>query len=237
MICVFTGGESPEAATAKSFFMQNLNCEKDRKIRSVAADSGIETFCKYQSELGIFKIESILGDWDSIKDKSRLDDFPPSIIETHVVDKDYTDTELALEKAYGMKIDSKEKIVLVGAGGGSRIDHLIAVYDLFSTELKPDVWIAGGQFLYFLAENSKMQISNLKHSDTVSVLRTSKSRTEGRIESCGLEWESNLFRKSGVPSISNRVADSSKNGNVELKAFDADFVIALPPSANVSFSL
>ena len=178
-----------------------------------------------------------MGDWDSIKDKSRLVDFPPSIIETHIVDKDYTDTELALEKAYGMKIDSKEKIVLVGAGGGSRIDHLIAVYDLFSTELKPDVWIAGGQFLYFLAENSKMQLSNLKHSDTVSVLRTSKSSTEGRIESCGLEWESNLFRKSGVPSISNRVADSSKNGNVELKAFDADFVIALPPSANVSFSL
>ena len=238
MICVFTGGDAPSPKSTEYFFKEKRKEQGggDFQIKSIAADSGLDTFENYQSELGFFSIKSILGDWDSIEDKKKTESYPKEIVETHIVDKDYTDTELALEKAHSMKESPDEEIVLIGAGGGKRIDHLIAVYDLFSTPLRPDTWITGEQFLHFLGEGKSAEISNLKENDTVSVLRTSESRTGGRIESKGLKWESKLFRMEGVPSISNRISESADEEIVEISAVEGNFVLALPNSAKVEMN-
>ena len=236
MICVFTGGDAPSPESTECFFSEKRKEQGGGffPFKSIAADSGLETFEEYQAKLEFFSIKSILGDWDSIKSKEKLSEYPKEIIENHIVDKDYTDTELALEKAHSMKASPDEEIVLIGAGGGKRIDHLIAVFDLFSTRLRPDTWITGEQFLHFLGEGTRAEISNLSEKDTVSVLRTSESRTGGKIESKGLKWESSLFRMEGVPSISNRMSEDAARNRIELKSIEGDFVIALPNSAKIS---
>ncbi|MBR1615942.1 MAG: hypothetical protein IJ673_10775, partial [Treponema sp.] len=94
--------------------------------------------------------------------------------------------------------------------------------------------ITGEQFLHFLGEGTRAEISNLAANDTVSVLRTSESRTGGKIESKGLKWESSLFRMEGVPSISNRMSEDAARNRIELKSIEGDFVIALPNSAKIS---
>ncbi len=238
MICVFTGGDAPNPESTEYFFEEELKKENSQKalVKAIAADSGLETFEKYQEKMEFFSIKSILGDWDSISSKNKLEKYPKEIIENHIVDKDYTDTELALEKAHSIKESPNERIVLVGAGGGRRIDHLIAVFDLFATPLRPDIWITGEQFLHFIEKGNQAEISNLAENDTISVLRTSQARIGGKIESKGLKWESNLFRMQGVPSISNRISENAQSQKVKIDVVDGEFVLALPNSAKVEIS-
>ncbi len=242
-IVIFTGGYAPEAELTADFFGKY---EPDFVI---SADSGLETFEKYRSYYSSLPEnpfssgpDLILGDWDSISQKSILKKYPQEIIENFIVDKDYTDTELALERAHekidGAFVERKcavNKLILVGAGGGSRIDHLLAVFDLFSTDLRPDVWISGEQFLYFLPEKKAVEIYDLKNNDIVSVLRLSSSREGGKVETKGLEWEGGLFRPEGVPSLSNRISKEyfEKKLPVSVKTVKNDFVLVLPYSARL----
>lgn len=229
MICVFTGGDLVEPKLCEEFFK---NHKKTEKIKAITADSGLFTYEKFQEHFGFFELVSVLGDWDSLceknADKTILQKYPKEIIENHIVDKDYTDTELALEKAHFEK--REEKIVLIGAGGGKRIDHLLAVYDIFSTNLRPDIWISGEQFLYYLPQNSSTKIYNLGKYDIVSVLRATYFREGGKVESKGFKWESDLFRKDGIPSISNRIDESyfEQNKPIEIKITEKDFILFVP---------
>ena len=148
-ILIFSGGEAPKPELAENFFQEI----KAKKNYIIAADSGIQTFEAYQShfcDLGLVP-NLILGDWDSIGDKSILEKYPKEIIKTHIVDKDFTDTELAMSEAKKLFENSCEdvhKIILIGASGVNRIDHLLSVFDLFASALRPDVWLSGRQFLY-----------------------------------------------------------------------------------------
>jgi len=231
MICVFTGGYAPSPELCETFFNQF----DDKKIKTIIADSGLHTFEEYQNHFNLFELKSILGDWDSIKDKSILNKYPKEIIENHIVDKDYTDTELALDKAHSLNEinNDNEQIVLIGAGGGNRIDHLLAVFDIFSTELKPNIWISGEQFLYLLEENSSAKIHNIKIDDMISFFRTSNFRSGGELHSKGLKWESDLFRKDGVPSISNRISPEYFENNlpIEINVIKENYVLVVPYSA------
>ncbi len=244
-IVIFTGGYAPKAELTVDFFKTH------KPDFVISADSGLETFETYSEffnslpeKLFLSEPNLILGDWDSLSQKSILKKYPSQIIENFNVDKDYTDTELALERAHeklgtiskNNKTDS-DMIILVGAGGGSRIDHLLAVFDLFSTDLKPDVWLSGEQFLYFLPKESSVKIFDLKNDDIVSVLRLSNSRAGGKVCSNGLEWEGGLFRSEGVPSLSNRISKEYflKNLPVSIKTLESDFVLVLPYSARLEW--
>ena len=239
-IFVFTGGNAPEPFVCEKFFSDLFAVEKVEKPFVIAADSGLRTleaFNRFFTSID-FSPELILGDWDSLADNKLLEKYPKKIIQNHIVDKDFTDTELALDEAkqyISKNADDVHKIILVGAGGGERIDHLIAVFDLFSTDLRPDVWLSGNQFLYFLGERSCAELYDVALDDMVSVLRTSACRTGGRIKSEGLLWESGLFRKEGLPSISNRISpDCFRAGRpVALTVESGSFVLAAPHSARV----
>ncbi|HZK70580.1 MAG TPA: thiamine diphosphokinase, partial [Clostridia bacterium] len=83
----------------------------------IGADSGANCLYCYN-----VKPDLLVGDFDSI-DKKVLDYFKKNncIIETYPTEKDFTDTEIAVEKALCMK---PNKIILLGCTG-SRVDHLL----------------------------------------------------------------------------------------------------------------
>ena len=238
-IVIFTGGEAPEADLTREYF-------SFRKADYViAADSGLLTFGLYSNRMPDFfksQPDAIIGDMDSLADKNasqELKKYPQEVIQTFIEDKDYTDTELALEKAHSL-LSSGDKsgsswISLVGAGGGARADHFLGVFDLFSTSLRPDAWLCGQQTFWFAPQKSLFKISGLSLRDMISISRTSASRTGGKLHSEGLLWEYNSFRPEGMPSISNRISpaffEDKKPVSIEVRS--GQFVLILPTHAQV----
>ncbi|SKA76240.1 thiamine pyrophosphokinase [Clostridium sp. USBA 49] len=104
---IISGGTPPSEKLLKDELVGNYVL--------ICADSGAK--CAYE-----YKIipDYIIGDFDSTDDyilKFFLN--KKSIIETYPIEKDYTDTELAVIKALELKVD---KIVFLGCTG-TRLDH------------------------------------------------------------------------------------------------------------------
>ena len=229
----FTGGEYSPPEQTKKYFSQY------KADYVIAADSGLQTLELYNKFYGgIFEPSAIIGDMDSLSDKTLLSKYPKDRIHPCSAYKDYSDTELALELAYrelagiGGKDD---RITLVGAGGGDRADHFIAVFDLFATDLKPDVWICGKQAFWYAPAGTSFEISGLAQNDVVSVSRTTQSRTGGSIISEGLEWEYGVFRKEGMPSLSNRISHEffTAQKSVKIRIQENCFILILPVTATI----
>jgi thiamine pyrophosphokinase len=263
-IVVFTGGDFPAPESEKTYFsakQEDGNAENRDSVSFfpdyvIVADSGLFACELYKSYYGhSFYPSRILGDMDSIKDISMLEKYPQKVIKTFIEDKDFSDTELALEEAYfvlSQKSVHKKSganseisangtadcITLVGAGGGSRIDHLLGVFDLFASKLRPDVWLAGSQSLFYAPQHTRFSISGLKIDDMISIARTTKSRTDGSIASKGLKWEYGCFRREGMPSLSNRISPDyfNKNSPVEITIESGEFVLIVPSSASIKKS-
>ncbi len=123
---------------------------------------------------------------------------------------------------------------LIGGAGG-RTDHFLAIYNLFGTPLAPDAWLCGEQVLW-KAERSSFEISGLKAGDIVSVARAFGKNHGGKIRSQGLEWESSLFRKNGMPSVSNTIKEewAKKSLPVKIDFLRGSFVLIAPLDAAVS---
>ena len=198
----------------------------------IAADSGLERAVQYG-----FSPDMVIGDMDSLADKTILSKIREDKIQSFPCDKDYSDTELALAKAFDTKIDiAPDAWITLFGGGGGRIDHLFGIFDIFSGDRPMDAWIPGNrsdedetQALYFLRSGRTLEIEGLFHSDYISVCRTGKSFEGGYIESSGLQWSE--FRKKGMPSLSNRIANDNESGKVVMTAHENDFVIIVPIQA------
>ena len=225
---IFTGGSAPEKSVFERYCRHH-----GRADFVVAADSGLETALLFEAEPDV-----IVGDMDSISDKSVLKNRAGKI-EVFPCDKDFSDTELALSCA--IKHESSSWITLVGGGGG-RIDHFLSIFDIFSSpsknfpsDFRPmDVWLPGGdgvfQSLYFLPDGKTLFVSDISESDYISVCRTSRDFSSGRVETRGLQWSGDVFRREGMPSLSNRISSESKTA--ELSAHGADFVVIVPREAS-----
>ncbi len=230
---IFTGGDYPAPELIKTYFSQH------KADYVIAADSGLQTLELYNKFYGgIFEPSAIIGDMDSLTDKTLLSKYPKDRIHPYSAYKDFSDTELALELAYKelAKSDGKDDwITLVGAGGGERADHFIAVFDLFATDLHPDVWICCKQAFWHAPAGTSFEISGLEPNDMISVARTTQSRTGGSITSEGLEWEYRLFRKEGMPSLSNRISSSyfAAGKSVKISVMEGCFVLILPVTTDV----
>ena len=196
-----------------------------------------------------------MGDFDSISDKSILDECEGAAIERSPSYKDDTDTELALKRAREMaknflqgqkergfpalfggkswERDKKAFITLIGGAGG-RTDHFLSIYNLFGTKIAPDAWLCGEQVLW-KAERSSFEISGLKAGDIISVARAFGKNHGGKIRSQGLEWESPLFRKNGMPSVSNTIKEEwARQGKaVQIDFSRGSFVLIAPLFASV----
>lgn len=116
MRCVIvTGGPLPDEASdvIKGFV-------SDPDTRLIACDSG----CDYLSGISIVP-SVVIGDMDSISDSGLEFISANSIpVEKYPVEKDWTDTEIAL-----MKTDYTDEVILICPVTG-RIDHVLANLDL-----------------------------------------------------------------------------------------------------------
>ncbi len=255
-IIVFTGGSSPAPEKAAPYF-KNILTDGKKPDAVIAADSGLETlraWQKYFKGLYDFSPSLILGDFDSISDKSILEEYKDTAIERSPSYKDDTDTELALKRAREMAKNflqgqkargfpalfgsaNREAFVTLIGGAGGRTDHFLSIYNLFGTKIAPDAWLCGEQVLY-KAEKASFSISGLKAGDIISIARAFGKNSGGKIRSQGLEWESSLFRKKGMPSVSNTIKeDFARQGKaVQIDFLRGSFVLIAPLFASVRLS-
>lgn len=245
-IVIFTGGDFPSPEKSVKYF----SAMKPSFI--IAADSGLDAlenyieFYKNKSDMN-FMPNVILGDFDSVSDKSFRARFLNCKIKKYQTAKDYTDTEIALRYAYKYNAYvhqakntshlthskySKKFVTLVGGCGG-RMDHALSVYDSFSDKYHADAWLCPLEMAWFLQKDFSLEITGLRHEEIVSVARTSVSRTRGKIFSENLEWAA--FRKKGMPSLSNKLkTDADENSKVVLTAREMPFLVFVPYSCGVN---
>lgn len=234
-IVVFTGGISPDPESVSKIL--KFLPDPDYVI---GADSGLDALSKFKQFFRTknYTPSAILGDMDSIKNKKLIKEYSKNgQLEKFNPYKDLTDTELALilaKKISDASSPSKPLITLIGGGGG-RIDHLLGIFDLFSSPVAPDLWLTDQEALIFLRDGKTVKILPKSLKSPVSVLRTTASNTKGRVISSGLEWESDVFRNCGLPSISNVICKKNFESKtpITLTARGGDFVVTCELSARI----
>lgn len=190
---LFTGGLQPDFETALEYIIPcDFICGSDSGI-TVAHENG-------------FTPDVLVGDMDSISDKSILREYPQEKIRIFPRDKDFTDTELGimeLEKA------GCDYTVLVGGGGG-RADHFFYLYESFSGTYHPDLWICSQNLIFFVKEKESLSVflpgDILPENFTLSVFYTGKN-TCGHVPLCSgenLRWPVDRLDWSKEASLSNR---------------------------------
>ncbi|MBO7123481.1 MAG: hypothetical protein J6V90_09405 [Treponema sp.] len=255
-IIVFTGGEAPAPDKAVAYF-KNILAAGQKPDAVIAADSGLETlraYQKYFKGLYDFAPSIILGDFDSISDKKILDEYDGATIERSPSYKDDTDTEMALKRANGIArnflqgqktrgfpnlfglTNQKTFVSLIGGAGG-RVDHFLSIYNLFGTKIAPDAWLCGEQVLW-KAERESFSVGGLKAGDVISIARPFGKNHVGKIRSQGLEWESSVFRKNGMPSVSNTIKEEfARQGRpIQIEFLRGTFVLIAPLFASVQLN-
>jgi len=204
---VFTGGESPPSAVIRRLL-------EGREIFAVAADSGLIV----AEESGI-KPALVIGDMDSLEG-SRLSAYPPQSVMRYKHDKDYTDTELALQEVIKKGCD---EIWIIGGGGG-RIDHLFAIRSLFERAVFPRRWITDNADIFCLDADTVNEISRrIAVNACVSVFPLGSGSWKAK--SKGLKWPlDGLGWDRGFFGLSNVATD----GDFSIKAEAGRFMVITP---------
>jgi thiamine pyrophosphokinase len=164
-----------------------------------AADSGLVS----AEEAGVSP-GWIVGDMDSIDTGERLAKYPPEKVLCYPADKDFTDTELALNLLWEKGCS---EIWLCGGGGG-RLDHLLAIRALFEREKTPCRWVTSGEDIFCLdAGPCAVELRAACPAGTmVSVFPVGDN---GQAQSSGLKWPLDVLRwNRGNFGISNRTTGS-----------------------------
>lgn len=212
---IFTGGNAPDLALAATFISGY------RYV--VAADSGL-TACE---RAGIVP-DLIVGDMDSLADRSALARYPAERVRIYPRDKDFTDTEIALAALAELGVTD---VILVGGGGG-RIDHFLALRALFDRSYFPAIWVGDASVCVAVGDGSpsaSVKVTGLSHSDPVSVFPAGSGAHGAK--STGFHWNiDGLAWDAGEFSLSN-YADSS---SVALEAVKGRFFIVFPLSAAIA---
>jgi thiamine pyrophosphokinase len=206
---LFTGGKLPEMHIALPFMKPYSFV--------VAADSGLLG----AEKAGILP-DIIVGDMDSLPNFSILDKYPKEKKRIWPKDKDFTDTELALQLMQEKGVD---EVVLIGGSGG-RLDHLFALKALFEAGFCPSIWI-GEENIVLCLEGGTLRankrIFGLGANDPVSIFPCGAG-----LHACngkGFHWPVDSLDWQTVPySLSNR-ADS---GYIELDVLAGRFLLVLP---------
>lgn len=229
---IFTGGNYPEKSKVIHFIEHLIS---DSII--IAADSGLNAAKDY----GI-KPDFFLGDMDSVSAEASAwfqglkKKASPQNTETFPTDKDFSDTELALNKA---KTSGADFIILIGGSGG-RLDHLIGILELFKGENRPDLWLTEENLVCLIDSKKRrnVRISNLPENSPLSVFPIFNTyRAEKyKCKSKGLVWPlDNLDWEKGAVSLSNRQSSDSQNEAVLLYAEKGTFIVVTQVYASVTF--
>jgi len=207
---IFTGGENPPLQFIKTL----INKEPEALI--IAADSGLLTV-----ENAGFKADWIIGDMDSLGDKSRLNHYPLERIVRFQHNKDFTDTEAA----FSLAIEQGCSEIWIIGGGGGRIDHLFGIRSLFERDFFPDRWITDTADIRCIKECDFCCI--LDKEACVSVFPLGDGPWEAK--SSGLKWPlEGLPWNRGFFGLSNVAVE----GEFVIKAEKGRFMVVLPVNKN-----
>jgi thiamine pyrophosphokinase len=162
----FIGGEGPDARL----------CARLAAAADIiaAADSGL-----LRAENAGLRPDWIIGDMDSLDDESRLDAYPKHRVLRFPHDKDFTDTELAINLLFEKGCD---QVTIAGGGGGS-LDHILAIAALFERERCPQRWFTAREKIYVVSNEFHRKAQK---TDTVSVFPIGTGPWKAR--STGLKW-------------------------------------------------
>ena len=203
---VFAGGDGPDPRTLRTVLDGLERCT------AVAADSGLLLAIAAGVEP-----DFIVGDMDSLGDETLLSPYPAERVIRHPVDKDLTDTEIALELLGGKGF---ERIWIVGGGGG-KLSHLLAIRSLFERKRFPLRWITSREDVRCVASGETLETAILP-GDGVSVLPLGEGPWQA--ESSGLKWPLNPVNwDRGVAAISNVVVE----GWLRIRALRGRFMVIL----------
>jgi thiamine pyrophosphokinase len=181
-----------------------------------AADSGL-----LAAEAAGLRPDWVLGDMDSLGDLSRLDAYPPERVLRYGVEKDYSDTELALKLLWEEGCD---ELWILGGGGG-RLDHILALRSLFERDPHPFRWITAAEDLRCLEAPGEFRLLN-PPGGAVSVFPLGDGPWEA--ESAGLKWPlAGLPWDRGFFGLSN----AAETGAFTLRALRGRFLLVLPLGA------
>jgi len=181
---LFTGGLAPDFSTVREILQ--------RADIIIAADSGFDSAIK----MGI-NPDIVIGDMDSVQNKSILSEFKDNRVIKFSKNKDETDTELGLIYLSEKKCDN---IILIGGGEG-RMDHFLGIVFLFNRDLSPDIWYTNSSRFQKITGYSKVYSMEGK---LVSFFPL--GNIECQMKSIGLKWPlDNLHWGRGDMSISNLV--------------------------------
>jgi thiamine pyrophosphokinase len=204
----FIGGEAPSMERCYSLAL-GADC-------IIAADSGL-IVCETAGCMPDF----IVGDMDSLEQAGqarRLDNYPAETIFRCSHDKDQTDTELALDMLHKR---GHERVRLIGGGGG-RIDHLLAIRELFERENPPQSWHTSNEDIYCVEKSMGMAATP---GTAFSIFPLGCG--PWKIQSEGLKWQLQGFGwNRGFFGISNVIIDNS----FFLHIFAGRFLAVLPAS-------
>ncbi|MDR0411460.1 MAG: thiamine diphosphokinase [Treponema sp.] len=184
---VFIGGNAPKSSVSRK-------AVKNARI-IVAADAGLIA----AEEAGL-QPDWIMGDMDSLDTRgamARLHNYRCDRILRYPMDKDYTDTELALSLLWDKGCD---ETIIIGGGGG-RIDHIFALHALFEREPCPNQWLTDKEDIFCLKEG----VFSCEARGLVSVFPVGQGPWQAKSE--GLKWPlDHVVWRRGFFGISN-VAD------------------------------
>lgn len=171
---IFTGGARPHQRIAKDLTTPQL---------VIAADSG----WSHARAFG-YVPQFLVGDLDSISadDLEEARSLDTEIVQ-HSTDKDFTDTEIALQLARSLKYEH----IHVLSGGGDRFDHLVAMLHTLVAHTEDVVVTAhiGQSFVHFVTPKQRFEAKCAPNA-TVSLIPLGGPARGVRSE--GLKW--NLSR-------------------------------------------
>jgi thiamine pyrophosphokinase len=172
---IFTGGARPHHRIAQELHSPQL---------VIAADSG----WSHARAFG-YVPQFLVGDLDSISadDLAEAHLLDTEIVQ-HSVDKDLTDTEIAVQLARSLKYER----IHVLSGGGDRFDHLVAMLHLLVAYTEDAVVTAhvGSSFVHFVTPKQRFE-AKCAPGTTVSLIPLG-GPARG-VRSQGLKW--NLSRE------------------------------------------
>jgi thiamine pyrophosphokinase len=183
----------------------------------LAADSGLTA-----AENAGVRPDWIVGDMDSLDDPGRLKKYPSRRVRLFRPDKDYTDTELALNCLWEQGC---REIWILGGGGG-RIDHLFAIRALFERNRPPNRWVTGAEDIRCLEPGESLSLK-LVSGSIVSLFPLAAGPWEA--ESSGLKWPlKGLAWDRGSFGVSN----TAPEGDFSVLVVQGRFMVIAPLKQN-----
>jgi thiamine pyrophosphokinase len=209
---IFTGGGGPDTSTLCRF----LDDLSSGNALIVAADSGLVL----AEAVGI-KPDWIVGDMDSLDKEERLSHYPKERVIFYPVDKDRTDTEIAL----ALLLEKGCENVWIIGGGGGRLDHIFGIRDLFERGQYPRRWITANEDIYCIdggdEKNNRLKLA-IEPGKLVSVFLLAGGPWKAL--SRGLKWGlDNVRWERGLNGLSN-VAITDE---IEISAKQGRFMVIL----------